>query len=282
VIVNVEQAQSWNGNEGEAWAASQDRYDTAVRAYNTQLLDAASISTHDRVLDIGCGCGESTRGAARLAAAGSALGVDLSAQMLERARGRARETGIENVTFEQADAQVHPFETGAFDLAISRFGAMFFGDPVAAFRNIGNALRPGARLALISWQPLEKNEWLSELRASLAMGRTLPAPPVGTPGPFGLAEPRAVRGILADAGYVNVDMVELDEPFEVGADADDAFGFVETVPVVKGMLQDLDDTSREQALAQLRATLVAHETPRGVILGSSGWLITAERASGSR
>jgi SAM-dependent methyltransferase len=282
VIVNVEQAQSWNGNEGEAWAAGQDRYDTAVGAYNTRLLDAARISTDDRVLDIGCGCGESTRGAARLAAAGSALGVDLSAPMLERARRRAREEGIENVTFEQADAQVQPFETGAFDIGISRFGAMFFEDPVAAFRNIGTALRPGARLALIAWQPLEKNEWLSAFRASIAMGRTLPAPPVGTPGPFGLAEPVAVRGILGRAGYVDVDMVGLEEPFEVGADADDAFGFVRTIPVVNGMLQDLDDTAREQALAQLRATLVAHETARGVILGSSGWLITAERAGGSR
>jgi SAM-dependent methyltransferase len=275
VIVNVDQADSWNGNEGEAWAADQDRYDTAVRAYNAHLLDAAGISTTEHVLDIGCGCGESTRGAARLAASGAALGADLSSPMLARARERAREEGLENVRFEQADAQVHPFEAGAFDIAISRFGAMFFGDPVAAFRNIGSALRPGARLALISWQPLAENEWLSAIRTSLAMGRTLPEPPVGMPGPFGLADADAVRGILGAAGYDNVDLVGLREPFAVGGNADDAFGFVRRIPPVKGLLQDLDDAAQEQALGQLRAMLVAHETADGVVFGSSGWLITA-------
>ncbi len=278
MIVNVDQANSWNGNEGEAWAAHQDRYDTAVGGYNTHLFAAARISANEHVLDVGCGCGESTRGAARAAVSGAALGADLSAPMLARARELARREGLHNVTFEQADAQVHSFEAGAFDIVISRFGAMFFGDPVAAFRNIGSALRPDGRIALISWQPLAENEWLTALRGSLAMGRALPEPPMGMPGPFGLADPDAVRETLHDSGYLDVDVAGLREPFAVGADADDAFGFVGEIPVVTGMLQDLDDASRAQALERVHAMLVAHETADKVAFGSAAWLITARRA----
>ncbi len=277
-IANLEQANAWDGHEGEYWATHQDRYDTAIRGHNTRLLDAAQISTDAHVLDIGCGCGESTRGAARAASSGAALGADLSSPMLARARERARAEGIGNVTFERADAQVHPFEAGAFDVAISRFGAMFFSDPVAAFTNIARALRPSGRLALVSWQPLAENEWLTALRASLAMGRTLPEPPVGMPGPFGLADPDGVRGILHDAGYLDVDFAEIREPFQFGSNAEDAFGFVRGIGIVQGLLEDLDEATTAQALEQLRTTLAAHETNDGVQFDSCAWLTTARRS----
>jgi SAM-dependent methyltransferase len=278
VIVNEDQANAWDGTEGETWAADQDRYDAGVGVYNEHLLDAANISTNERVLDIGCGCGQSTRSAARLAASGSAVGVDLSSQMLARARDRAREEGVENVTFEQADAQVHPFAPGEFDVAISRFGAMFFGDPVAAFRNIGSGLRADARIALVAWQPLAENEWLSAIRATLAMGRQLPEPPIGMPGPFGLADPDAVRSILDGAGYVDIGVEGIQEPFYAGADADDAFDFVGRIGPVRGLLEDLDEAAEAQALEQLRAAIAEHETADGVLFGSSAWLVTARRA----
>jgi SAM-dependent methyltransferase len=276
-IANAEQANAWNGHEGEYWATHQDRYDAAIRGHNARLLDAAQISTDAHVLDIGCGCGESTRGAARTASSGGALGVDLSSPMLARARERARAEGMGNVTFERADAQVHPFEAGAFDVAISRFGAMFFSDAVAAFTSVGRALRPGGRLALVSWQPLERNEWLLALRASLAMGRTLPVPPVGVPGPFGLADPDGVRRILYDAGYVDVDLAEIREPFRFGSDAEDAFGFVRGIGVVQGLIEDLDEATTAQALERLRMTLASHETNDGVQFDSCAWLTTARR-----
>jgi SAM-dependent methyltransferase len=277
VIENVDQAKAWNGVEGEAWAANQDRFDDAVRGYEARLLEAAAVSQSARVLDIGCGCGQSTRDAGRTASSGHALGVDLSIPMLERARELARAEGLTNVTFEQADAQVHPFGSDAFDLAISRFGVMFFDDPVAAFANIGRSLGPGARIALLAWQPLECNEWLGELRTALAMGRTLPAPPVGAPGPFGLADPDAVRRILGEAGYRDVDVVGVSESFHAGADAEDAYDFVSRIPLVRGMLQDLDDATARRALDRLRATLAAHDTPAGVHFGSCAWLVTAAR-----
>jgi SAM-dependent methyltransferase len=274
-IVNVEQADAWERREGVYWAAHHDRFDASVRDHNVRLLEAARISTDEQVLDIGCGCGASTRGAARAAASGSALGVDLSSPMLARAREQALAEGVGNVTFERADAQVHPFDAGAFDVAISRFGAMFFSDPVAAFANIGRALRPGGRVALMTWQPLAENEWLTTLRSAVAMGRTLPEPPVGMPGPFGLADPDQARGLLHDAGYLDIDFASIRELFHVGTNTDDAFSFVRGIPVVQGLLEDLDEATTARALEQLRTTLAAHETSDGVQLDSAAWLISA-------
>src|SRR5262249_5204885 len=123
---NADQAQAWNGVEGERWTEHADRYDAACARFDRPLLSAAKIADGDRVLDIGCGCGLSTRGAARLTHRGSVLGVDLSAKMLERARARSEEENLDNTVFEHGDAQVFPFARGSFAGAISRFGCMFF------------------------------------------------------------------------------------------------------------------------------------------------------------
>ena len=276
-IVNVDQSDAWDGHEGEFWAAHWDRFDASLRDYNTRLLEAARIATDEHVLDIGCGCGRATRDAARAASGGTALGIDLSSAMLARAREQAVAEGIGNVTFEQADVQVHSFEPGAVDVVISRFGAMFFSDPVAAFTNVGGALRSGGRLCLVTWQPFAQNEWLTAMRGSLAMGRTMPEPPVDVPGQFGLADPDRVRGILHDAGYGDVDLSDLREPFHMGPNVDDAFGFVRTIPVVQGLVADLDDATKAEAFEQLRETVASHVTEDGVQFGSSAWLITAQR-----
>ena len=127
-------------------------YDAELSRYNVRLRAAADVRTADRVLDIGCGTGQTTRDAARAATSGSALGVDLSRPMVDRARLLSAQEGILNVNFELADAQVHPFAPKDFTVGLSRFGTMFFTDPVAAFTNIGRALRPGARLVQLVWQ----------------------------------------------------------------------------------------------------------------------------------
>jgi SAM-dependent methyltransferase len=274
---NVGQAAAWDGEDGEHWARYEARYDATVRRHHVRLLQAARLEPTDRVLDIGCGCGESTRSAARLAPSGSARGVDLSRAMLERARRRARDEELTNVRFEWADAQVHPFEEHAFEVAISRFGASFFGEPIPAFRNIGRALRPGGRIAMVSWQPFAKNGWLHAIRGALAVGRALPEPPQGVPGPFGLADAPAVRATLAEAGFDDADLEALEEPVDLGANGGDAFGFVRELGFTRGLLADLDERSAGLALDRLRAVLVAHDTGAGVLLPSSSWLITARR-----
>jgi SAM-dependent methyltransferase len=276
-ITNVEQAEAWDGAEGEHWAANADRYETAGRRTWQRFLDAQLLAVDDDVLDIGCGTGKSTRDAARVASSGSVRGVDLSGPMLEQARARAAAEGLTNVSFEQADAQVNPFDEGAFDVAVSCFGAMFFNDAVAAFTNIGRAVRPGGQLAVLAWRELARNEWLTAFREALAVGRTLPPPPVGAPGPFGLADAGHVRDILTAAGYSGVDFTEIDEPIEFGTDADDAWGFVRKIGIVEGLTQGLDEPDKRRALDQLRATVAAHDTGNGVLFGSSAWLITAER-----
>jgi SAM-dependent methyltransferase len=277
VVVNVEQSDAWNGNEGLAWAAYQDHHDGALCRFNTVLARAAAIADDEHVLDIGCGCGQSTRDAARAASRGRALGLDLSAPMLERARTRAAEEGLTNVTFVQGDAQVYGFEPATFHVAISRFGAMFFADPVAAFTNIGSALRTGGRLTLVVWMPLAENEWLAAVRDALAVGRTLPAPSNGAPGPFGLAEPGHVRATLDAAGYRDVELTPRRDAIVFGTDADDAFTFVRNLPPVRGMVEELDDDDTTRAFEQLRGALEDHATPEGVLFGASAWVITARR-----
>jgi SAM-dependent methyltransferase len=276
-VANVAMAEAWDGDEGEDWARDWERYDRAVRGYQHVLAAAAAVAATDRVLDVGCGTGESTRDAARAATHGSALGVDLSSPMIERARGLARAEGIDNVAFEQVDVQVHPFDGATYDLVVSRFGTMFFADPVAAFANLGGALRPGGRLVMVAWRGVADNEWLQCMFAALALGRVLPVAPVGAPGPFGLADPDQTRSTLTAAGFGAVELVPVDAPFWQGSDADDAFGFFRGTGIVRGMTQGLDDAQRAQALGNLRATMVDHDTGEGVFFGSGAWLISARR-----
>ena len=176
-------------------------YDAELRLHDEVLRRIWGVQPRDHVLDIGCGTGQTTREAARMAQAGSALGVDISAPAIERARELARAEGLRNVTFERADAQAHRFPPERFDLAISRFGTMFFDDPVAAFANIGRALRPAGRLVMMVWQAHERNEWDVAIHQSLG-GPTGPSAvaPEG-PDPFSLADPPTVEGILQAAGF---------------------------------------------------------------------------------
>jgi len=273
---NAEQLAAWDGDEGEYWASHADDYDRSVAVHHRALLDVAEVQVTDRVLDIGCGTGQTTRDLARAAGAGSALGVDLSSRMLDEARIRAAAEGVDNATFEQADAQVHPFAAGSFDLALSRTGAMFFGDQPAAFANISRALRPGGRLALAAWQAPDRNEWIQAFFGALAAGRDLSPPPAGAPGPFALAEPDHVRTVLGGAGFADVDLEPLQAPMWFGGTVDGAHAFV--LGQLGWMLEGVDANARSQALEALRTVIVAHATADGVLFDSGCWLIRAVRS----
>ena len=276
-IVNVEQAAAWDGHEGDVWTEHADRYERAGRRAYERFRALVPIGRTDDVLDVGCGAGGSTRDAARAAAEGTVLGVDLSRRMLELARARTEAEGLTNVTYEQADAQVHRFEAGSRDLAISVFCAMFFGDPVAALANIGTALRPGGRVALATWRGLDENQWLVTLRSTLAAGRDLPSPPSRGTSPFGLSEPDHVRSVLRDAGYRDVELTPIDEPMELGKDAADALEFARTMGIYEGLTRDLDDATTAEVTDRLHQAFVAAEAPDGVLLPAAVWLISATR-----
>jgi SAM-dependent methyltransferase len=252
-------------------------YDAELTRYGAVLRRAWAVRPHDRVLDIGCGAGQTTREAARLARAGSALGVDSSAPAIERARRLAQAEGPRNVTFEVADAQAHSFSPGYFDLAISRFGTMFFDDPVAAFGNIGRALRPAGRLVMVVWQAHDRNEWDVTIHQALAGPDGPAAVAGGGPDPFSLADPTIVEDILRAAGFADVGLADVDEPVYYGPDTATALDWVRGFAGTNEFLKRLDPTAAARALARLRDALAARVSDEGVWFDSRAWIVTALR-----
>ncbi|MGG7575591.1 class I SAM-dependent methyltransferase [Streptomyces sirii] len=276
-LVNTDQAQAWNGYEGSHWARNQDRWDAVNGGFNAPLLAAAALTDRDRVLDIGCGAGSTTRLAARRSARGRALGLDLSAPMLEQARRTTEREDLGNATFEQADAQAHPFEAGAFDVMISRFGVMFFADPVAAFANIGRALRPGGRTAFVCATRVEANEWLrafSTLRDILPM-EGFGAP--GGPGMFSLADPDLVREVLSAAGFQDIEVAEVEAYGTWGRDAADAAALLLESGPGRYLTSQVGPEEQERARQRLIDVLRPHEDDGAVRLSSTALLVTAHR-----
>lgn len=271
---NEGQARAWDGADGARWAEEADRFDTSVGGYREAFRAAAAVPAGALVLDVGCGAGQTTRDAVRDGAA-SALGVDLSSRMIELARDRARQEGLPGARFRQADAQVHPFPEASVDLAISRTGTMFFGDPAAAFGNVARAVRPGGRFVQLVWGPLQANEWLPALAAALTAGRGLPMRPPDGPGPFSLSEPGRVQDLLAAAGFTDAQAELVRAPLVLGRDPDDAEPFV--LGLLGWLLDGQDDTARSAARRRLRASLDEHWDGQRVAYGSAAWLVTAHR-----
>ena len=256
-------------------------YDAELQRHNEVLRVACDVQPNEHVLDIGCGSGLTTRQAARAAGAGSAFGVDVSAPMIERARVLARAEGLGNVTFECADAQVHRFRQGRFDLATSRFGTMFFDDPVAAFTNIGRALRSAGRLVIMVWQAHERNEWDVAIEQSLGAAEgPLPGASEG-PDPFTLADPRTVTEILEAAGFAGVAFTDVDELVHYGPDVAAALDWVRGFASTSEVLKRLDPAAAARAVERLHDMLAAHMSDDGVWFNSRAWIVTARRRAGT-
>lgn len=254
-----------------------DFYDAELKRQNGRLRAAAGVGIRDRVLDIGCGAGQTTSEAARIAVEGHALGVDISSEMLEVARRRAAEAGLRNVAFEQGDAQRHAFPVAGFDLCISRFGVMFFADLAAAFANIARAMRPGARLVWMVWQAQERNEWTGAIRRALAPATALSADAVKA---FSLGDPAIATELLSTAGFVEIDFADVQEPVFYGPDVDTAFDTVIDLYSVNDALARTDEAP-DNVLQRLRGVLEAHMTPEGVLFDSRAWIITARKGHGA-
>jgi SAM-dependent methyltransferase len=251
-------------------------YDAELQLHNEQFRAALGIRAADSVLDIGCGTGQTTREAALVASDGDALGVDIDGGMIARARALAHREGVSNVRFEVGDAQTHPFRSGAFDVAISRFGTMFFRDPGMAYRNIARAVRTGGRLVMMVWRAHDRNEWAVAIDRALGVGgRGVAAAP--GPDPFSLAEPPTVRQILAAAGFADSEFRDVDVPVYYGKDVDAALTFVGRFANVSEALSRSDPRAAGTILARLRAMLESQASERGVWLGSRAWIVTARR-----
>jgi SAM-dependent methyltransferase len=253
-----------------------DFYDAELRRHNEVFRAALQVGPRDRVLDIGCGAGLTTREVARIAVQGSVLGVDVSAEMLEVARRRSAQEGLRNVVFEKGDAQLQAFPPASFDLCISRFGTMFFADPAAAFANIGRAMRPGARLAWMVWQSRGRNEWATVIRQTLAPET---APAADAAPAFSLGDPAIATDLLNASGFVSVDFAEVHEPVFYGPDVDAAYESVIGLQFARDALAGTD-AEADAARQRLRDLLETHLTADGVLFDSRAWIITAYRAKG--
>ena len=272
-IANAAQAEHWNsGEDAVHWTANQERYDRMLEPFTAMILRAATLRAGSRVLDVGCGCGSTTLAAARLVMPGQAVGIDLSGPMLARARSAG------GALFEQGDAQVHPFEPASFDTVISRFGTMFFADPVAAFANVARALRPGGRLAVLCWADPLDNQWITVPGAAAAQYVALPAlDDSASPGPFSLADPHRLSAILQLARLIEVEAVVVTEPLLAGAGITDAVEFFKATGMGQTLLKGASAATIARITDAVAAALEPHLAPDGVRLGSKAWLATASR-----
>jgi SAM-dependent methyltransferase len=240
-------------------------------------MDRARIQPGTHVLDVGCGCGETTiELAGRVGPTGSVTGVDVSAPMLEAARARA--AGLPQVRFEEGDAQTHPFPPGRYDLLFSRFGVMFFTEPATAFTNLRRALRPDGRVAFVCWQPLGVNEWMLVPLKAAAQHLTLPAPPApDAPGPFAFGDPARVRDILTGAGFDQIALEPVETTLVIGGgqSLEDAVELLLELGPTAALLRDADPALRPRVAGAVGEALRPFAGPGGVRMAGAVWVVTA-------
>jgi SAM-dependent methyltransferase len=275
VEVNAEQAEDWNGASGRQFIEQRERHERMLGRLTARLLAGAHIQDGENILDIGPGCGEVTILAARASRSGLAVGADLSQILIAEARRLAAAAGVMNARFEVADAQVHPFEAGIFDVVLSSFGVMFFDDPAAAFANLRMALRRGGRLAFLCWRTREENPVFTTgfAEAAAALGLR------GQPGPdaaFSLADPGRVGALLSGAGFGGIECVKADEPMLIGRDEDDVLGYERASPTASEVLAGLSLAQTAELTQQVRDRLAAYASPDGVTMPGAAWLVTAQ------
>jgi ubiquinone/menaquinone biosynthesis C-methylase UbiE len=274
---NTDQATYWNGPAGRHWSERQQIQDLILAPVSRILIERAGIVPDTRIIDVGCGCGATTIEVGKqLGPAGHVLGLDISAPMLTRARELApKDAPIE---FVLADATVHKFEPTSFDLLISRFGVMFFADPVASFSNLRTALKRGGRVVFACWREPRENPWLMvPLKAAYKHVPKLPQMAPHDPGPFAFAEEDWVRHILTSAGFSQVGMEahDLQLDIAVGRGLEAAVeGALEIGPASRA-IEGQPEHLRQTAIASIREALQPLVTDGKVPLGGSIWIVSA-------
>jgi SAM-dependent methyltransferase len=269
----------WNKVAGPRWVAGQGFRERRNQESLTLLLACLRLTGGESVLEIGCGTGAVTLPLAQAVGnQGRVVAVDISEPMLDVARQRLGESGMHNVTLLLGDAQVMPLEGSAFDVATSRMGVLFFADPVAAFRNIGRALKPGGRLVFACWAPLEENRhWLISYDIAL---RHLGAPALedAKPGPLAFADPDYVRRILAAAGFAEI-VIERAHPTIIGGTAEEEARQAQMMgPTARLIEAKQPSGATSQIIADEIAAAFAAEASAGPIrLSATIFLVTARR-----
>jgi SAM-dependent methyltransferase len=274
---NADQIAFWNSIAGQTWAALQENLDRQIEPLGALAMDALAPRLGERVIDIGCGCGQTSFALARrVGPTGRVLGVDISGPMLAVAGRRADPEAQAQVRFLEADAQTHPFEPAGADCAYSRFGVMFFADPIAAFANIRVGLRSGGRLGFVCWRAMALNPFMTApLEAALPLLPEAPTPSApNAPGPFALADPVRVGEILARAGFRDIVLNPHDEAIG-GGDVEQAVKTALGIGPLGAVLRERPELTASVEAA-VREVMTRHLTNHGVRLPSASWIVTAK------
>jgi SAM-dependent methyltransferase len=274
--IRDEQAKLWNGSAGCAWVEAQTLLDRILQPFEDLLVAAVCASGARRVLDVGCGTGSTTRGLARLLDANRAcVGVDISEQMIATARMLAEQEGVP-AKFICADAQTHAFERASFDMIMSRFGVMFFADPVRAFANLRDAASKDATLCFIAWRSPAENRFMTTAeRAAAHLLPNLPARRADAPGQFGFADARRVQSILAESGWTDIDIQPID--IECTLPESELSRYGARLGPVGVALQEVDPRTRDEVVAVVRTAFEPYVRGDEVSFTASCWRVDAQR-----
>jgi ubiquinone/menaquinone biosynthesis C-methylase UbiE len=281
---NAEAIEAWDGVLYDKWIRFRSLVTLGLKAHGDAAIERLAPSPGARVLDVGCGFGDTSQQLARIVGpSGRVTGVDSSPRFVESATREAAEAKIDNLHFFAADVQTGDLR-GPYDLAFSRFGVMFFASPVQALRNVAKSLVSGGKLTMVVWRKREDNGWLYE--AEKVVKELVPEPethdaPTCGPGPFSMAGADTVSDILLASGYRNIALERTEIPIMIGRDIDEAIEFAIALGPAGEMIRLAGaegERRRPQVVAVLRETLEQFSTPEGYRAPASTWVVSAQRA----
>ena len=280
---NEEATEAWNGVLFDRFVEYRDILTTGLGAHGDEAMRGTPPRLGDRVLDIGCGFGDTTQQLAALVGRrGHVVGIDVSDPFIEAAQEESDQAGIENVSFIADDVQV-AVPNGPFDYAFARFGTMFFANPVVAMRNVRMSLTPGGQLCMVVWRRKLDNEWMHSAEQVVAQWLETPDPddsdePTCGPGPFSMANADTTSGILQSAGFEQISLRRCDIEISVGSDLDRAVSFAMALGPAGEVIRlsgEAGDQLRPQIASALREAFAEYDRPEGIVAPASTWIVTA-------